>query len=474
MASNINPYNVDGSFPIAGQDNSSQGFRNNFTNIKNNLAFAESEISDLQAKALVTSALSGQTVNNDMAGTQIRRPQLAAWTQSLLDLGTVNTGAVLDFNQANFQKLTTAGSVALSFINWPSSIGSGALGYGVMRVWIIVTSATHTVTLPSSVSITVNDIAGYDIATHTITFDSPGSYMFDISSIDSGTTYLIQDLSRNRASFRDPAIYYNPDVVNTFLVGFGKAVNTALLYEQGQDTVSALGSYNSVTVGNLSLASPIYQYVDTQPLGGYAVTGARGDASILSILPVENKDILGYFNGVAYTGNTALASNTFGTVSTISFHAMGANVTGGLGGNIAFHTAKDGYAGTVTQAMSINNDQSVEVMGQFKTDSGVIENGTYLINMATSGASFTANSSISTIIIDSVNSANVVYANITLPSSPVNGQKLRIASAPIILNANINTPNSELIKFVPTNKFASGNTAIQLTYMAASSTWYLS
>ena len=36
MASNIVPGNVNGTFPTAGQDNSSQGFRDNFTAIKNN------------------------------------------------------------------------------------------------------------------------------------------------------------------------------------------------------------------------------------------------------------------------------------------------------------------------------------------------------------------------------------------------------------------------------------------------------
>ena len=34
MASSINPSNVDGTYPVAGQDNDSQGFRDNFTNIK--------------------------------------------------------------------------------------------------------------------------------------------------------------------------------------------------------------------------------------------------------------------------------------------------------------------------------------------------------------------------------------------------------------------------------------------------------
>ena len=49
MSSNINPNNINGSFPVAGQDNDSQGFRDNFTNILNNFSFAASEINALQS-----------------------------------------------------------------------------------------------------------------------------------------------------------------------------------------------------------------------------------------------------------------------------------------------------------------------------------------------------------------------------------------------------------------------------------------
>lgn len=48
MASNINPNNINGNYPVAGQDNDSQGFRDNFTNISNNFSFAATEISALQ------------------------------------------------------------------------------------------------------------------------------------------------------------------------------------------------------------------------------------------------------------------------------------------------------------------------------------------------------------------------------------------------------------------------------------------
>ena len=48
MASNIVPGNIDGTYPKAGQDNSSQGFRDNFNAIKTNFTEAKSEIDDLQ------------------------------------------------------------------------------------------------------------------------------------------------------------------------------------------------------------------------------------------------------------------------------------------------------------------------------------------------------------------------------------------------------------------------------------------
>ena len=44
MASLVNPSNINGNFPIAGQDNDSQGFRDNFTNIRNNFTFIKAEV----------------------------------------------------------------------------------------------------------------------------------------------------------------------------------------------------------------------------------------------------------------------------------------------------------------------------------------------------------------------------------------------------------------------------------------------
>ena len=74
MASNINANNIDGAYPVAGQDNDSQGFRDNFTNTKTNFQSAADEITDLQNKVIVKAPLIGGgniAVTNNMAGSPL-------------------------------------------------------------------------------------------------------------------------------------------------------------------------------------------------------------------------------------------------------------------------------------------------------------------------------------------------------------------------------------------------------------------
>jgi hypothetical protein len=374
MASNINPYNIDGTFPIANQDNPSQGFRDNFTNIKNNFVFAQNELDDLQSKVLLTGALNGQTLTNDMAGTQIRRPQLASWTQSAVDLGAIAGASVLDFSLANFQKLTSAGSISLSFVNWPASVGAGAVGYGVMRVWLIITDIAHTLTTPTSVSIGIADLADSmpnGDGTYTIKFDAPGNYIFDFSSINSGTDYQIFDLSRNRSTFRDPDLYFNAEVNSTFLIGYGAAaLPVALELEQGADKVSVQGSYNSVSAGTNYTGNIALTQGDNGPSAGYSVSGLRGNLVIGEINSIQNNDFVGYYNALTFTGNGngGVAPNN---VASIGFYARGTDPANGLGGNITLWTTPDGTGSTPfvaqKQAIGIENDQSVRFFGNVIT-----------------------------------------------------------------------------------------------------------
>ena len=90
------------------------------------------------------------------------------------------------------------------------------------------------------------------------------------------------------------------------------------------------------------------------------------------------------------------------------------------------------------------------------------------------GTTFTANSGVSTVVIDSLNTATVTAANVILPSSPPDRFKFRISSLPVITTANIYAPNGATIKYTSSGIFGSGNTQVQFTYQAANSTWYRS
>ena len=371
MASNINPFNIDGTYPVAGQDNDSQGFRDNFTNVRNNLSYAKSEIEDLQSKAVLKSALTGSTVNNNMAGATLQGPKLMAISYSLMNAGIVSGGVTLDYSFGNMQKLTTAGDISLSFTNWPA-----ADIYGCLRLWVVVTDSEHTLTVPITVpgvTLGLTDIAGANAQTGTLTFDQVGNYVLEFITTDNGQNILITDLTRNNATLRDLNLYYNDSVSSTLLIGFGNALNSVLSLETGQDVVSALGSYNSVTVGNLAMANIGTTYVDTGTLAGYSVTSARGNLQTSTVGPVSTRDYLGYLNALAYTGNGS--GNVFQEVSSLNFFATGSNVAYGLGSNIALFTSKDGNraAGAERlprQAVGIENDQSVRFYGNVVLNSG--------------------------------------------------------------------------------------------------------
>jgi hypothetical protein len=193
--SNINPNNINGSYPIAGQDNDSQGFRDNFTNILNNFAFAKQEIEDIQNKAVFKSALSGTTLNNNFNGSEAANIAIKSGGYSLYDFGTTSGTIAIDFWSSNFFKVITGGSVSLSLTNFPDR-------YASVKLWINVTNVAHTLQFPVTVNVNASDVAGFGFngLSNTITFESTGNYIFEISSYDSGSSYSLQDLSRNRSS----------------------------------------------------------------------------------------------------------------------------------------------------------------------------------------------------------------------------------------------------------------------------------
>jgi hypothetical protein len=214
MTSQINPYNIDGAYPVAGQDNNSQGFRTNFTNTSTNFEYAAQEITDLQNNAVLKAALTGTTLDNDMNGSLLYNAETKQITQTLTPLGTVITTATISYTSGAVTTLTTGGSITLAFSNIPAA--------GVYASWIVVitvASTAHTVTLPyPSVSVNARGIQGLNVANNTITFSSIGTYTFEFSTTNGGTTIAVAEVNKQIQPFNNSS----EDLAN------GAAANLAL------------------------------------------------------------------------------------------------------------------------------------------------------------------------------------------------------------------------------------------------------
>jgi hypothetical protein len=211
MASNINPNNIDGTYPVAGQDNNSQGFRDNFTNTKTNFQYAATEISDLQSKAVLKAALSGGVLNNDMNGSNLSNAQIQDFSATRVALGTLSGSVSINYAAGHYQTVTTGGNITLGFSNFSPA---GTQSWVIVRV--TVANTAHTLTLPSAVGLgaataSVTGIEGF--ATNIITFAEIGTYEFQFHTDDGGSTIYLSELTRPRNYFTNGITVTNGVVV---------------------------------------------------------------------------------------------------------------------------------------------------------------------------------------------------------------------------------------------------------------------
>lgn len=118
MASNIISGTIDGAYPVAGVDNDTQGFRDNFTIIKTGLATAASEISSLQNN---TAKLNE---SNDFNGTDIADANFSLNTEKYHNIGTVTTGMNISFLNGHYQSMSInlaegVGTINFALADWP-------------------------------------------------------------------------------------------------------------------------------------------------------------------------------------------------------------------------------------------------------------------------------------------------------------------------------------------------------------------
>ena len=106
MASIITSDTIDEEYPVAGIDNDTQGFRDNFSIIKTGLATAAAEITQLQNSTAKLDA------ENDFNGTTIADATIALITEKHYSLGTKVSGDNISFLNGHYQTIKLATELA--------------------------------------------------------------------------------------------------------------------------------------------------------------------------------------------------------------------------------------------------------------------------------------------------------------------------------------------------------------------------
>jgi hypothetical protein len=150
--SNINYASINENFPVAGQDNDTQVFRDNFDTIKTSLRYAKEELEVLQDSATGAARLNAQ---NDFNGNEITNAKFVNNVEKVFNGGNWNVSSCqVDYLNGNYQIFkfgTPGGTVAVDFVNLP--VNEVVPGVGRIMLELYTDGTTQTVTFTASGSL---------------------------------------------------------------------------------------------------------------------------------------------------------------------------------------------------------------------------------------------------------------------------------------------------------------------------------
>ncbi len=333
MTSQINPQNINGNYPVAGQPNNTQGFRDNFTNTRTNFERAANEITALQTRTVLKSALPGTTLDNNMNGQELYAVRLRDVSYTYLPVPATAGAITIDYKAALFQLVTPTGPVSIAITNWPTA---GTVG--TIRVAFNITDPSYTVTLPPSVNIGLLGIQGISPGTagesNTINFGRVGQFAFEFASNDGGQNIQLIDETRPIDVFTDRVLITDEAVTTSTTTG-------ALIVSGGVGIAGNLHVGGSI-VGDIQVTGVT---VTGNVVGGNINTGgqvvATGNITGGNVLSGGIVSVVGNISGgnvntgqLSLTGNVISVLNVTGNVNGGNLRTTGVvsaagNITGG-------------------------------------------------------------------------------------------------------------------------------------------------
>jgi len=182
MAINISSSNIasiDADYPRAGQDNDSQGFRDNFTKIKTELTNAQADLT-----ALDTNAVKNNDAITNMQGNTINNVVITQGSQKFYSGGVLSSAGVrpVSYEIATYHSYTiNSTGITLQLADWPAS-GK----YAEVLVELRGRGVADTVTFDTENSGSIKVATGF---AHPATIDSNvHPYIYRFWTIDGGQT----------------------------------------------------------------------------------------------------------------------------------------------------------------------------------------------------------------------------------------------------------------------------------------------
>jgi hypothetical protein len=259
MVSQINYTSIDATYPLAGKDNDSQGFRDNFGYIKSGLEVAQGEITALQNTAAVTSQ------NNDFGNNQITGAVFRNNSDLYFDGGTISANTTVTYANGPYQKFTITGGPLTLSLTFPTASSQVYR----MRIELIGIDTPYAVGFAGTGSTIVTNNTPNPLYISS----STNSRIFDVWTTDAGTNIYIYEVNN------DDSFYDNGTVT-------------------GSDTFSyTSGKYQSYTLAGTTALT----------VNGFPSAGNTG------------KIILEIHSSISSSSFTLAALNTAGTAGTIKY-----------------------------------------------------------------------------------------------------------------------------------------------------------
>tara|TARA_S200000501_G_scaffold4167_1_gene3608 strand:+ start:25 stop:573 length:549 start_codon:yes stop_codon:yes gene_type:complete len=110
--STIDDTSIDQTFPVAGQDNNSQGFRDNFSTIKNNFTITKTHIAE------VTTNYARKNAANNFSGQEMTGMLMKQNFIKTHSIGSITGASNLSLTNGNFQYATVGGDLTITMLDW--------------------------------------------------------------------------------------------------------------------------------------------------------------------------------------------------------------------------------------------------------------------------------------------------------------------------------------------------------------------